>query len=115
MGRNNSDRQGITRAAWGKGRREILLLKAEINDLLAKGATTGNIYKAFSDRLSISETTFRHYVAALRRAANPNSLPPLQKARPARSPDVGKADDGKETPSGGTFDYDPSASDEDLW
>lgn len=102
-----------TRVAWGKGKREVLLFKSEINDLFAEGATIEEVYQTLSDRLSVSKTTFRYYAAALRKAAaQPNPFSPVQKPKATFTPVAAKADDG-EPPS--TFSYDPSATDEGLW
>jgi hypothetical protein len=115
---------GMTRIAWGKGKREVLLLKVEINALFAEGATVEEAYRTLSDRLTVSKPTFRRHAAVLRRdafldpactEALPSSSPSVPKPKSAPTPVVHKVDDGESLSTGGTFSYDPSATDEDLW
>jgi len=96
----------MAHVAWGKGKREVLLLKVEINDLFAQGATIEESYQILSDRLTVSKPTFRRHAATLRRTAYP-----LQKPKP--TPAVHKKENDDGPPS--TFVHDPSATDEDLW
>ncbi|NQU58500.1 MAG: hypothetical protein HQ513_14805 [Rhodospirillales bacterium] len=114
----------MTRIAWGKGKREVLLFKNEINDLFAQGATIEETYRILSDRLTVSKPTFRRHAAVLRRDALPDSAwttpPPshslvVRKPKPASVPIDGKPDDNESLSTEATFAYDPAATDEDLW
>lgn len=100
----------MSRVAWGKGKREVLLLRAEIYDLFAQGATVEEAYRVLSDRLTVSKPTFRRHAATLRKAAHP-----VQKPKPPSTPAADKTNDGESPSIEGTFSYDPSATDEDLW
>jgi len=115
---------GMTRVAWGKGKREVLLFKAEIIDLFAEGVTIEESYRILSARLTVSKPTFRRHAAAIRRGVLPDtagSSPPpshslvVQTPKSASVPIDGRIEDVKGPSTGATFAYDPSATDEDLW
>lgn len=61
----------MARAAWGKAKREVLLLKSEILNLCEQGASLDEIYRLLSadKKLTIGSRTFRRHAAALREEA----------------------------------------------
>lgn len=59
------------RVAWGRGKREVLALKAEIMAFLETGATLGEAHRHFTEsgRLTLGYTAFTIHVKAARMEA----------------------------------------------
>lgn len=102
------------RKSWGKAKIEVLALKCDILQLSAQGMNLSEIHRQLTllKKLTICLRTFSVYAKEI--CNQEVSLPP-QKPKPPSSPAADKANDGESPSIGGTFSYDPSATDEDLW
>ena len=91
---------------------EVLALKSDILQLSAQGMNLSEIHRQLTslEKLTICRRTFSVYAKEI---CNQAALRPPQK--PKTSPVVAKANDGESPSVDGTFSYDPSATDEDLW
>lgn len=60
----------MTRVGWGKGKREVLVLKDEILGLLQDGTTLGEVHSALKQagKLTLGYTSFTIHVKGLRQA-----------------------------------------------
>ena len=102
------------RKSWGKAKIEVLALKSDILQLSAQGMNLSEIHRQLTslEKLTICLRTFSVYAKQICR---PDVSQSLQEPKPASTPVVHKIDDGESLSTGGTFSYDPSATDEDLW
>lgn len=69
----------MTRVGWGKGKREVLVLKEEILGLLQDGTTLGEVHSALKQagKLSLGYTSFTIHVKALRQAEKKAATQPV--------------------------------------